>query len=76
LLSRFVRSRRIVTVSAKPSGEDLEFLRGLIEAGKVTPVLDRIFAFADAPEALRYLELGHASGKIVVDVWDGAAPAG
>lgn len=76
LLSPLVRNQRIVTVAAKPSGQDLEFLRGLIEAGKVTPVVDRTFPFAEAPEAIRYLEQGHASGKVVVSVWDGAAAIG
>ena len=67
LLSPFV-SQRIVTFVCKPNREDLEFLKELIEAGKVTPVIDRTYPFAEAPEAIRYLEEGHARGKVVVTV--------
>jgi NADPH:quinone reductase-like Zn-dependent oxidoreductase len=67
LLSPFV-SQRIVTFVCKPNREDLEFLKELIEAGKVIPVIDRTFPFAEAPDAIRYLEAGHARGKVVVTV--------
>ena len=68
LMSRFVSPQRIVTASGRPSGKDLEFLNGLMEAGKVTPVIDRAYALSEAPEAIRYLEQGHARGKVVVTV--------
>ena len=55
-------------VSAKPSQNDLVFLRELIEAGKVKPVIDRCYPFNEAPDALRYLGEGHARGKIVITV--------
>jgi len=67
LLSPFV-SQRIVTFVCKPNREDLEFLKELIEAWNVTPVIDRTYPFAEAPEAIRYLEEGHARGKVVVTV--------
>ena len=67
-MSRVVSPQRIVTTSGRPSGKDLEFLNGLIEAGKVTPVIDRAYALSEAPEAIRYLEQGHARGKVVVTV--------
>jgi NADPH:quinone reductase-like Zn-dependent oxidoreductase len=70
LLSPFVSHQRLVTVTAKPSGDDLEFLRELIEAGKIMPVIDRVYPFDEAAEAMRYLELGHARGKVVVTVAD------
>ena len=48
--------------------EDLVVLTELIEAGKVTPVIDRTFPLVEAPEAIRYLEAGHARGKVVITV--------
>ena len=67
VLSRFV-SQRIVTFVCKPSKDDLELLKELIEAGKVTPVIDRTYPLSDVPEAIRYLEEGHARGKVVITV--------
>jgi NADPH:quinone reductase-like Zn-dependent oxidoreductase len=43
-------------------------LKELIEAGKVTPVIDRTFPLSEVPEAIRYLESGQARGKLVVAV--------
>ena len=40
----------------------------LVEAGEVTPVVDRTYSLSEVPEALRYLETGHARGKVVVTV--------
>jgi NADPH:quinone reductase-like Zn-dependent oxidoreductase len=65
VLSRFV-SQNLVTLLAKRSKEDLTILRGLIEAGKVTPVIDRRFGLSQVPQAVRYLEEGHARGKVVI----------
>jgi NADPH:quinone reductase-like Zn-dependent oxidoreductase len=53
---------------AKVNQGDLGFLKGLTEAGKVVPVIDRRYPLADTAEAIRYLEQGHARGKVVVDV--------
>jgi NADPH:quinone reductase-like Zn-dependent oxidoreductase len=57
-------------VSAKRSQKDLVFLRELVEAGKVVPVIDRRYPLSEAAEALRYLGEGHARGKIVITVED------
>jgi NADPH:quinone reductase-like Zn-dependent oxidoreductase len=43
-------------------------LRKLIEAGKVTPIIDRTYPLSDAPEAIRYVVEGHARGKVVIIV--------
>ena len=47
---------------------DLELLGEHIEAGRVTPVIDRTFPLTEVPEAIRYLEEGHATGKVVITV--------
>jgi NADPH:quinone reductase-like Zn-dependent oxidoreductase len=61
--------------TAKPSQTDLAFLAELIEAGDVTPVIDRRFPLDETPHAMRYLEEGHAGGKIVITVVDDGASA-
>lgn len=55
-------------ILAKPSQKDLTFLKELIAAGKVTPVIDRRFSLREAADAIRYLEAGHAKGKVVIAV--------
>jgi NADPH:quinone reductase-like Zn-dependent oxidoreductase len=67
LLSRIGRKKTRFFI-AKINQKDLAFLKGLLEAGKVVPVIDRRYALSDAAEALRYLEQGHARGKIVLTV--------
>lgn len=54
--------------TAKTTREDLQALSELIEAGKVTPVVDRTFDLVESPDAVRYLAEGHPAGKIVVTV--------
>jgi len=46
----------------------LEVLHELLEAGKVTPVVDRTFPLSEVPEAIRYLRAGRAHGKVVITV--------
>jgi len=65
--SRF-SNRKLRTLMAKRSKEDLAILRDLMEAGKVTPVVDRRYRLSEVPEAIRYLEEGHARGKVVITV--------
>ena len=55
-------------VSAKASQKDLVFLKELLEAGKVVPIIDRRYTLSEAAEALRYLGEGHARGKVVITV--------
>jgi NADPH:quinone reductase-like Zn-dependent oxidoreductase len=60
--------KKMGNVSAKPSQKDLVFMKGLIEAGKVVPVIDKRYPLSEAAEALRYLGKGHARGKVVITV--------
>ena len=53
---------------AKPNKHDLAFVKGLLEAGKVVPVIDRTFPLSQVPDAIRYLEEGHARGKVVITI--------
>jgi NADPH:quinone reductase-like Zn-dependent oxidoreductase len=67
LLSPFVR-QRLVSFLVEPDAEDLRFLAELIEAGKVTPVIDRTYPLSEVPDAIRHLEDGHPRGKIVITI--------
>lgn len=58
--------RKMVAGMAKRNPKDLAFLKELVEAGKVVPVIDRCYPFNEAAEALRYLGEGHARGKVVI----------
>jgi NADPH:quinone reductase-like Zn-dependent oxidoreductase len=65
LLSRLT-SQKLITFLAKPSKEDLTVLQELMAAGKITPVIDKRYSLSEVPEAIRYLEEGHARGKVVI----------
>jgi NADPH:quinone reductase-like Zn-dependent oxidoreductase len=65
LLAPFTR-QRLVPFVARRSRDDLRLMTELIEAGTVAPVIDRTYPLADVPEAIRYLEQGHARGKVVI----------
>jgi NADPH:quinone reductase-like Zn-dependent oxidoreductase len=67
LLSKFV-SQKMGFYLANLNHEDLDTLRGLMQAGKVTPAIDRQYPLSQTPEAMRYLEGGHARGKVVLTV--------
>jgi NADPH:quinone reductase-like Zn-dependent oxidoreductase len=67
LLSPFV-SQRLVPCVSKMSRDDLVVLKKLIETGKVTPVIDRSYPLREVPQAIRYLEQGHARGKVVISM--------
>jgi NADPH:quinone reductase-like Zn-dependent oxidoreductase len=61
-------SQKLMGLSAKVHQKDLLVLKDFIEAGKVTPVIDRTYPLAEAPEAIRSIHEGHARGKVVVVV--------
>ena len=67
LLSRFV-DQKLTTFICRENHEDLLVLKELIEAGRITPVIDRSYPLSEAPKAIRYLEQGHARGKVVITV--------
>ena len=67
LVSLFV-GQRLRGLATKIKREDLVTLTELIEAGSVTPLVDRTYPLIEAADAIRYLEEGHARGKIVVTV--------
>jgi NADPH:quinone reductase-like Zn-dependent oxidoreductase len=67
VLSRFVRPRALMFMATIRKA-DLAFLTDLVETGKLTPVIDRTYPLANAADAIRHLETGHARGKLVVTV--------
>jgi NADPH:quinone reductase-like Zn-dependent oxidoreductase len=67
MLSPFV-GQKLGTFVNKENHEDLLVLKELTESGKITPVIDRTYPLSEVPEAMRYLEAGHARGKVVITV--------
>jgi NADPH:quinone reductase-like Zn-dependent oxidoreductase len=61
-------SQRMTFFLARQNSGDLAVLRDLLDAGKVTPVIDRTYPLTETAEAIRYLETGHARGKVVITV--------
>jgi len=64
--------RKVRLLAAKPSTQDLEFVIKLVEAGKVKPVIDRVYPLPQTAEAMRYASQGHARGKVLVAVEKGS----
>jgi NADPH:quinone reductase-like Zn-dependent oxidoreductase len=58
--------QRFRTFVKHPTQQNLTFVKELLEAGSVMPVIDRCYPLHEAAEALRYLEAGHARGKVVI----------
>ncbi len=65
VLSQFV-SQNLVMFLAKPNKKDLTIIRKLMAAGIVTPVIDKRYSLSEVSEAIRYLEQGHARGKVII----------
>src|SRR5207253_7629995 len=65
LLSPFV-SQQMSMMLAEIRQEDLTVMRDLMEAGKVTPVVDKTYPLSQVREAIKYLEAGHARGKVIL----------
>ncbi len=65
IMSR-VASQKLVMILAKPNRNDLTVIGDLMNTGKVRPVIDRRYRLSEVPDAIRYLEEGHARGKVVI----------
>jgi NADPH:quinone reductase-like Zn-dependent oxidoreductase len=61
-------SKKMGYLSMKQNKEDLVFVKDLLEGGEITPIIDRTYPLSEVPEAIRYLEEGHARGKVVIHV--------
>jgi NADPH:quinone reductase-like Zn-dependent oxidoreductase len=65
--SRFV-SQKFITYISQFNKQDMTFLADLMQSGKMTPVIDRTYKLNQTADALRYLEQGHARGKVVINL--------
>lgn len=63
-----IGGQKLGNLLAKPNQRELLVLKDLVETGKVRPVIERCYQLSEVPEAMRYLETGHASGKLVVAI--------
>ncbi len=70
ILGRFMSlgSRKLLSVSAKSNPEDLHYLAGLINEGHIKPVIEKTYPLSQTAEAMRYVGLGHARGKVVITI--------
>ncbi|HVL06025.1 MAG TPA: NAD(P)-dependent alcohol dehydrogenase [Acidimicrobiales bacterium] len=67
LLSALV-SQRITSFTVQPNRQDLDFIRSLVEAGTVAPLIDRTYPLTHIHDAIRHVETGHARGKVAVTI--------
>jgi len=67
-------SQKLIFMFADLNPQDLDVLRDLMQAGKITPFIDRRYALSEVPEAIRYLERGHTRGKVVIKVAGDSVP--
>jgi NADPH:quinone reductase-like Zn-dependent oxidoreductase len=63
-----IESKKIRILAVRPNIEDLNFMKDLIKAGKVTPVIDKTYPLSEVPEAIGYVGDGRAQGKVVISV--------
>jgi NADPH:quinone reductase-like Zn-dependent oxidoreductase len=70
LTSRLMKPKMVFFIAAVNKA-DLLVMKELIEAGKVTPVIDRRYTLEQVPDAIRYLTEGHARGKIIINIFAG-----
>lgn len=67
-LISMIDTKKMGGVSSKPDKNDLATIKELLEAGKLVPVIDRRYPLSEVPEAIRYVEEGHAKAKVVITV--------
>ncbi len=67
ILSQF-GNRKLVGVLAKGNNQDLVTIAGFMESGTVSPVIDRRYPLSEVPDAIRYVEDGHARGKVIITI--------
>jgi len=63
-----IKGRRVVSFMADLNQADLVFIKELLEAGKVVPVIDKEYSLSETPQAIRYVEGGHTRGKVVITI--------
>jgi NADPH:quinone reductase-like Zn-dependent oxidoreductase len=68
LIAPFVKQRLVTFLADANKTTDVDLLRDLLQDGKLKPVIDREYSLSQAPEAIRYLEAGHARGKVVIRI--------
>jgi NADPH:quinone reductase-like Zn-dependent oxidoreductase len=67
VLKPFV-SQDIGMMLADSNKQDLAYIADLMQTGKLTPVIDRHYPLSQVPEAVAYIEDGHARGKVIIDI--------
>jgi NADPH:quinone reductase-like Zn-dependent oxidoreductase len=68
MIASWFTKQKLMGVLAKRSKADLNVLRELLGNGLINPVIDRTYTLAEVPDAIRYLEGGHARGKVVIQI--------
>ena len=63
-----IKGRKVVSFIADVNQADLVFVKELLEAGKIVPVVERTYPLAETPQAIRYVEEGHTRGKVVITI--------
>ncbi|MCP4703428.1 MAG: NAD(P)-dependent alcohol dehydrogenase [candidate division Zixibacteria bacterium] len=63
-----MKGKRVVSFMANINQADMVFMKELLEAGKVVPVIDRKYSLSETPQAIRYVEEGHTRGKVVITI--------
>lgn len=63
-----LKGRKVVSFISNINQPDLIFIKELLEVGKIVPVIDRKYSLKETPQAIRYVEEGHARGKVVITV--------